>query len=156
MRIAPAQSRATASRRLFIGPGERERGYLHLRAVLTPVVCAATLVGCAECLDDIYVMSPTEPINTARESRTRIPLPDQALLTTQPEPDCEAKPTAPDAAKSEQPSDPNADLALRIKLEYERECYRRAEMRVRERLQRLQSSTANTIKAVKRLEQNDR
>jgi hypothetical protein len=37
--------------------------------------------------------------------------------------------------------DANADLALRIKLEYERECYRQAEVRMRDRVKQLQTST---------------
>jgi hypothetical protein len=45
--------------------------------------------------------------------------------------------------------DANVDLALRIKLEYERECYRQAEMRVRDRLKLLQASTAQTIRTIK-------
>jgi hypothetical protein len=53
-------------------------------------------------------------------------------------------------------SETNADLALRIKLEYERECYRQAEARVREQLRKLQASTSETIKAVKQLEQDPR
>jgi uncharacterized protein (UPF0548 family) len=47
-----------------------------------------------------------------------------------------------------QPPDPNAALAMRIKLEYERECYRQAEERVRARLQELQGSVKETIKSV--------
>ena len=155
MRNARARCSATASRGLFIRADERRCKGLHFAAVVVIAVCGATLVGCAEYPYDDYDMSPTASINTARRSRTRIPLPDRALLTAQPEPDCEVKPTAPDAAKSAEPSDPNADLALRIKLDYERECYRKAEMRVRDRLKRLQASTAETIKAVNRLEQND-
>ena len=58
-------------------------------------------------------------------------------------------PPSPDA-------DRNAELALRIKLEYERECYRQAEMRVRERLHQLQSSIGETVKSVNRTEQPSR
>ncbi|KAB2920335.1 MAG: hypothetical protein F9K29_02320 [Hyphomicrobiaceae bacterium] len=53
-------------------------------------------------------------------------------------------------------ADPNADLALRIKLGYERECYRQAEKRVRERLQLLQASANATIKAVNRAQRDVR
>ena len=35
-------------------------------------------------------------------------------------------------------ADPNLALSQRIKLEYERDCFRRAEMRIRERLLKLQ------------------
>jgi len=42
----------------------------------------------------------------------------------------------------------DASLALRIKLEYERECYRQAELRTRNRLRQLQESVGATVKAV--------
>jgi hypothetical protein len=46
--------------------------------------------------------------------------------------------------------DRNAELALRIKLEYERECYRQAEIRVRDRLRQLQGSVSESIKSINR------
>jgi hypothetical protein len=70
-------------------------------------------------------------------SRSPIPLPDPALLREQSEPDCEFK--AAEAKTDE-----------RMKLDYERQCYRHAEMIVRNRLELLQSSVEKTIKAVKR------
>jgi hypothetical protein len=117
------------------------------------VISAAALAGCAElpCDDDI---SSTAPINS--RSRAQIPLPDHALLTAQPEPDCEGKPVPADATKNGEPTNANADLALRIKLEYERECYRKAEMRVRDRFKRLRAATSETVSAVRRIEQGDR
>jgi len=48
----------------------------------------------------------------------------------------------------------NAALGLRIRLEYERDCFRRAEMQTRDRLHRLQASVGKTIKTVKRIERN--
>jgi hypothetical protein len=51
-------------------------------------------------------------------------------------------------------ADPNLSLAQRIKLEYERDCFRRAEMRTRERLLKLQQAVAVTAKAVRRAEQD--
>src|SRR5262249_31155558 len=60
---------------------------------------------------------------------TRIPLPALALLAPQSEPDCEFTTT-----------DPNSDE--RQKLDYERQCYRQAEMIVRARLRLLQRSVA--------------
>jgi hypothetical protein len=51
-------------------------------------------------------------------------------------------------------ADPNLGLAQRIKLEYERDCFRRAELRTRERLLKLQRAVAVTAKAVKRAEQD--
>jgi hypothetical protein len=52
------------------------------------------------------------------------------------------------AAGSPPPGDADAGLALRIKLEYERECYRQAELRARNRLHQLQESVSATVKAV--------
>jgi hypothetical protein len=55
------------------------------------------------------------------------------------------------AAAATPPSDlgdTGTSLALRIKLEYERECYRQAELRARGRLDQLQRSVGTTIKAV--------
>ena len=66
-----------------------------------------------------------------------IPVPGRELLNRQAEPDCEFKTT-----------DPKADE--RQKLDYERQCYRHAEMIVRSRLQLLQGSVDETIKAFKR------
>jgi len=47
-------------------------------------------------------------------------------------------------------------MALRVKLEYERACYRQAEIQVRKRLRQLQGSVGETIKSAKRAEQQDR
>jgi hypothetical protein len=107
-----------------------------------------------------------------------VPLPKAALLARQAAPDCgeaktaDARPAAGDSkrmasAVTPAPASPatvspspeverNAELALRIKLEYERECYRQAEMRVRERLHQLQSSVGETVKSVNRTEQPTR
>jgi hypothetical protein len=134
--------------------------------VLLSVLSAATLGGCAEYSD--YAIPHGSGGSAQRTANAKkIPLPDRALLETQPAPDCEAramqrgdkerrvdaaafvKPAIPDDASA----DPNADLAFRIKLEYERECYRQAERRVRDQLKALQTSTTQTIDAVKRAEQ---
>lgn len=146
MHFIRARRRAAAYPCILAGPGTARHGSLHLRAPLAAAIGAAGLVGCAACLDDIHAMFPTKTDTLARRSVTRIPLPDQALLTAHPEPDCESKSAAAQDGNEEQ-SGANADLALRIKLEYERACYRRAGMRIRERLQQLQASVAATIKA---------
>ena len=109
-----------------------------------------------------YEMVSDGPMTTVAPrklpARVAIPLPNQTLLQPLNEPDCGAE--QPDAqrvasAAPAQP-DPNADLALRIKLDYERECYRKAEERVRQRLQKLQAATSETVKAVKQNEQSGR
>jgi hypothetical protein len=71
--------------------------------------------------------NPSEPV----------PLPEASLLSPQSEPGCEASGT---------------DTNERQKLDYERQCYRHAEMIVRGRLQLLQDSVGRTISAVKRNE----
>jgi hypothetical protein len=71
--------------------------------------------------------------------RTTTPLPTASLLSPQPEPSCELE-----------TSGSNTDE--RQKLDYERQCYRQAEMIVRSRLQLLQDSVDKTIDAIKRSE----
>jgi hypothetical protein len=72
-----------------------------------------------------------------RGAKIPIPLPAAVLLTPQPEPSCE-------------PPDSTADE--RQKLDYERQCYRHAEMIVRGRLRLLQDSVDETIDALSRSE----
>lgn len=139
---------------------------------LVPTVVVSALGGCAPELSDYYETSYTSSSSAQRSAsaKPKIPLPDTALLKAQPVPDCDsprterankdrrvdtaslAKPTIPEDTGA----DPNADLALRIKLEYERECYRQAETRVRERLNALQTSTSQTMGAIWRGEQGAR
>jgi hypothetical protein len=92
----------------------------------------------AKVSDTAKVSGPAIPV-TRSDSRPPIPLPDQELLIPQPEPDCEFKPQP-------QPSqiDPNTE---RMKLDYERQCYRHAEIIVRRRLQLLQASVGEMLKA---------
>jgi hypothetical protein len=77
---------------------------------------------------------------TESKSSTPIPVPAASLLSPQPEPSCEI-------------SDINADE--RQKLDYERQCYRHAEMIVRSRLHVLQGAVDKTISAIKRNERSD-
>ena len=84
----------------------------------------------------------TEP---RRYAELRIHRSDPALLAPQPAPDCEFKRTDVDAV------DPNE--WARLKIDYERQCYRRAEMLARARLRQLQASVAETVKVLKRSEQ---
>jgi hypothetical protein len=64
-------------------------------------------------------------------SRATLPLPPRAQLSAPVEPDCKL-------------NDPNADE--RQKLDYERQCYRHAEMIVRERLLLLQSWVGRMVR----------
>jgi hypothetical protein len=99
------------------------------------VLCAMVVAGC-----DYAGRRVIQPANTDRSTAsgagTRIPLPTVAQLAPQPEPDCEFRTT-----------DSSGDD--RQKLDYERQCYRHAEMIVRARLRLLQRSVAKTIRAIK-------
>ncbi len=63
--------------------------------------------------------------------KARIPLADRSLLERQPEPDCTFRGPVSSPITSEE---------LRMKLDYEQQCYRQAESIVRTRLQRLQNA----------------
>jgi hypothetical protein len=84
---------------------------------------------------------PHQKTKTTAEPKTKtlskvsVPLPDRALLVSAVEPDCEFRTT-----------DPNADE--RQKLDYERQCYRHAELIVRDRLMRLQEQVRRTARAI--------
>jgi hypothetical protein len=94
------------------------------------VVCwAQALAGCAAGL----AAPPVQQITTPPSAR--------ALLTAPAKPDCAFH----DIGLGDTLSDPAE--AARHKLDYERRCYRRAEMRVRARLRRLQASVAAGMKA---------
>jgi hypothetical protein len=74
---------------------------------------------------------------TERKSKTAISLPAAPLLSPQLEPSCEFETG-------------ESKIEERQKLDYERQCYRHAEMIVRSRLQLLQDSVDKTISALKR------
>jgi hypothetical protein len=85
-------------------------------------------------------------------ARTLIPLPNRALLTPPAEFNCELKAASPDEAPGQSspglpPAQADADTALRAKLDYERQCYRHAEMILRDRLLLLQARAGETIRA---------
>ena len=85
-------------------------------------------------------------------------LADQARLAPPPKADCEAEAAEAEKKAAQEPAgqDANAELALRIRLEYERECYRQAELRVRKQLQALQSAAREAVKAAGEAEQAQR
>jgi hypothetical protein len=88
-------------------------------------------------------------------ARTLIPLPNRALLTPPAEFNCELKATSPYEAPGKSspglpPAQADADTALRAKLDYERQCYRHAEMILRDRLVLLQAQAGEMIRAATR------
>jgi len=74
--------------------------------------------------------------------KASIPLPRRMLLTPLAQPDCEYRHTL------------GSDDAARIKLDYERQCYRHYEMIARHRLMLLQGSVERTIRAVQLAQQS--
>jgi hypothetical protein len=91
------------------------------------------------------VMCRADASGTAQGAGTLIPLPDRALLTQPSEFNCEFKPTPLEGA--------GADAAMPMKLDYEQQCWRHAEIIVRDSLRRLQTAVDGTIKALSRSEQ---
>src|SRR5262245_19341589 len=99
------------------------------------------------------------------EAITSIPLPDQPLLVSPPEFNCESDATSRDEtvkafdriagtddrpSESPTPAQADPDAALRAKLDYELQCYRRAEKILRGDLLELQALVGATVKAVNR------
>jgi len=96
---------------------------------IVAVACwAQALAGCAAGL----AAPSAQPI--------AMPVPARALLAAPPKPDC----TFHETGLGDTVSD--AAQAARQKLEYERECYRRAEMQMRARVRRLQALIAAGMK----------
>jgi hypothetical protein len=157
MRTSLALPTTVAAPRKNPFPGMRARAL----ARCAIVACALSLAGCAQAYSDYNESVSDGPATSPRRhvAKKAIPLPSQALLAVPGKPDCEASGQQLASAAivpSSPPSEKNADLALRIKLEYERECYRQAETRVREQLRKLQASASETVKAVKQLEHDPR
>jgi hypothetical protein len=114
--------------------------FARLSTCVLIVFCAGALAGCDYTKRDLKLS--TTGVAGGTGSRTPIPLPGRGLLQAQPEPQCAFESTEP---KTDE----------RQKLDYERQCYRHAEMIARGRLDLLQGSVAKTIKAVKRSERRD-
>ena len=115
------------------------------RLLLAGTLLACGLAGCS-----------AGDVGGVAEAR-RIPLPKPALLARQPAPSCEYRTASLDAS-SQRPADgqpaasdnAGTDQVLRAKLDYERQCYRHAELIARSRLRDLQDAVQVTAKAVKR------
>ena len=103
---------------------------MHLLGGISIALCAVALAGCDQIGRGTTLRSANQHVSKITGSTTPIPQPARALLVPQPEPKCEFATT-----------DPNSDE--RQKLDYERQCYRHAEMIVRGRLRLLQSSVAS-------------
>jgi hypothetical protein len=86
-------------------------------------------------------------------ARPALPLPDPALLASPAEFDCEFRTANLDGtgdARQTSGQAGSAEAALRMKLDYERQCYRHADMIARNRLRNLQAAAGETIRAGQR------
>ena len=113
--------------------------------LLGAISCAMAVAGCAKNTtqrevraDPAQIAAPAAPAAPAaapvrRHSEVRIRRPNRSLLVPQSAPDCEFR--RPDL-KTVDP-----DEWARLKLDYERQCYREAEQTVRNRLRMLQASS---------------
>jgi hypothetical protein len=120
------------------------------------VLIVAAMIGAMPVLAVTEVIARV-PMCTAAGSaapgaRIPIPLPDPTLLAPPPQFDCTYKAAKPDDAGSERPPNPQRaqgddDAVLRKRLDHERQCYRHAEMILRERLLLLQGPAGDTVKA---------
>lgn len=90
-------------------------------------------------------------------AKAKIPLPSLALLQPATPPDCTFNLANSNAlnAKISAAASQDAVLVERIKLEYERDCYLKAEAKLRERYRQLQLASRATVNAVKRLDHSD-
>jgi hypothetical protein len=90
-----------------------------------------------------------DAVSTARPgSRPSIPLPRSTLLTRPPDLDCTFKDSSDAADSAPRPTPAEAIAAVRMKLDYERQCYRHNEIILRNGLEQLQAAVGETIKAV--------
>jgi hypothetical protein len=103
------------------------------------LLSAMALAGCAPApaqhVTPVAIRSAA-PVPAVREP---IPLPDPALLASQDEPRCEFTGT-------------DTEDDGRTRLDYERQCYRHAEIIARGRLRALQEAVNDTVSAVRRSE----
>ena len=81
-------------------------------------------------------------------STPSIPLPRRTLLTPPPELDCTFKDSSNAADSASRPTPAEAAAAARMKLDYERQCYRHNEIILLNSLEQLQAAVGETIKAV--------
>lgn len=101
---------------------------------LAALSCAVALGGCASKTATSELHASEVELAADRQPELRIHRPARALLTPQRAPDCEFR-----ESSDLKPVDP--DQWERLKLAYERKCYRDAEQATRKRLARLQAAS---------------
>src|SRR5947208_1564189 len=83
-------------------------------------------------------------------AKAAVRVPDQALLKLPAEPDCEYKPATAAATTPGAPAASDPAEAQRVKLDYERQCYRHAALIARDKLRQVQAALAASVKATGR------
>jgi hypothetical protein len=81
-------------------------------------------------------------------SKPSIPLPRRTLLTPPLNADCAFKESSDAADSAAKPTPAEAIAAVRMKLDYERQCYRHHEIILLNDLEQLQAAVGETIKAI--------
>jgi Protein of unknown function (DUF3551) len=124
-----------------------------------PILFGATMIAAASVLAGTDAMAQSAVCPAAKAgrpagpgARTLIPLPNPALLAAPPKFNCDFKDASPDEARGQSspgppPAHPDPEAALRAKLDHERQCYRHAEMILRDRLLQLQAPAGEMIRA---------
>ena len=110
---------------------------------LSALSCAIALAGCASKTPAPELQASHAPAAAERQPELRIHRPSRALLAPQRAPDCEFR-----ESSDLKPVDP--EQWERLKLAYERQCYRDAEQRVRKRLRQLQAARVCEIEPARR------
>jgi hypothetical protein len=104
--------------------------HARLTLMFIAAFCIAGLGGCApRAIANVTVHTDS--------LKSPIPLPDRSLLEPPPNPDCTFKRPLSNPVTAEE---------MRMKLDYEGQCYRQAESITRDRLQQLQNSVDKKIK----------
>jgi hypothetical protein len=131
-----------------VTPPRACRSALRPQAALVRKLLALAALSCAVALGGCASRSPAPELQAEhvqpaaeRPPEVRIRRPARALLTPQRAPDCEFR-----ESSSLKPVDP--DQWERLKLAYERQCYRDAEQATRKRLARLQAASLCRIEPV--------
>ncbi len=108
------------------------------RLLIVPAtLCTITVAGCAQnTAQQGLEFNRVHVATRARHAQPRLRPLDRALLTPQPAPDCEFD------RSDLKTVDP--DQWARLKLDYERQCYQKAEKVARERLALLQRAVGDT------------
>ena len=110
---------------------------------MRPILFVAVMIGAACVLNSIDANALTCPVARSRELVARL---DRELLKPPPPFDCGFKANGVDSSQPQS----DTEAAARVKLDYELQCHRHAEMILRNRLRQLQAAARETVNSVNR------